>query len=96
MRELAQKMGVHPSLIGQIEGGQNTTTKTLEAFVTACGATLTVSFDAPRRAPAAPVDRLGLVGRFVAVLPSIPDDQLDSFVSELALWEKAESRRRSE
>ena len=79
LREAAPRCGLSYSMLAQIEKGQATTTPRLHAIRAGLG------MDA---AEAVPDDRAAIMARFRAVLPHIPEEELDVFIHELALWEK--------
>lgn len=77
-------------LIEKVEKGQNTTIDTLNEVVVALGAQLIVRIEvAPphvlRRL--APVDRLAVAARLLAVLPRLPDVVVDGLLQDIAVWE---------
>lgn len=79
-REAAALAGVSYQLISQIETGRvNTTVDTIEAIADALGIELVLVSEGSRP---------GVARRFLAVLPNIPEEELDVFVHELALWER--------
>lgn len=93
LREAAPLCGVKFSTLGQIENGTiNTTLDTLEAIVTGLGANVSVELTP---GPAIPAERRAVLNRFATVLPYVPDDHLDVFLAELALWERRYAPRSS-
>lgn len=84
-RELARQAGVSHQLISQIENGiVNTTLDTLDAIWNTLDLDGTLD-PSGSRAPVAE--------RFAAVLPHIPDEELEVFLHELALWERRYGRQ---
>jgi transcriptional regulator with XRE-family HTH domain len=84
LRELGARAGLSHSAIDFIERGErNTTIDTLEGLASALGVALDLS---TRTGEADP--RQGVMDRFRAILPHVPEDDLDVFVHELALWER--------
>lgn len=95
LREAAPLCGVSYQMLGQIENGQNTTVDTLEKIVRGLGASVTVALaeaetmQTPRPIPA---DRRAVVERFLSVLPGIPQEEIDVFLHQVAVWERRHGR----
>lgn len=86
LREAASRCGVSFQMLGQIEKGQNTTIDRIEAIIEGLGggASLAVS----EASEPLPESRRAIAARFLKILPNIPDEELDVFIHELALWER--------
>jgi transcriptional regulator with XRE-family HTH domain len=90
LREAAPKCGLSYQMLGQIERGTPTTTTRLQAIAEGLGVAwaITVPDDEPAAAQPGDPLRAALLARFAAIAPYIPDEELDIFVHELALWER--------
>ena len=84
-------------MLGQIEtGAANTTLDVVDSVAAALGVTVhavvtDIGIPAPKPTPA---HRRAIAERFLQILPSLPDDELDVFIHELALWERRYSEKR--
>jgi transcriptional regulator with XRE-family HTH domain len=96
LREAAPRCGVSFQMLGQIEKhGQNTTLERVEAIVQGLEATVQVKIvvmeaEGPElSAEAVPVGRRRAIAeRVLAVLPSVPDEEIDVFLHTVGLWER--------
>lgn len=93
LREAAVKCGLSFAMLSMIEKhGQNTTLDKIEKIVNGLGGRLVISAgDDDNAATATEADdapRVEVGRRFARILPRIPDEELDVFVHELALWER--------
>lgn len=97
LREAAPRCGVQFTTLGQIEAGANTTLETLEKVVTGLGGVVDVEVRDLRDAvlpppPKVPPHRQGIAHRMLAILPHIPDDEMDVLLAQVALWERRYGR----
>lgn len=84
-REAAERSGVSYQLISQIErGAVNTTVDTVAQICEQLG----LEVDVHAAQPTVSESRRALAERFLAVLPALPQEDLDVFVHEIALWER--------
>jgi transcriptional regulator with XRE-family HTH domain len=92
LRQVAPKAGISYSMLAQIErGGTNTTLDVVDAVAMALGIEIRAAVvgEGEVSAPVPiPATRRALAERFLRVLPSLPDDDLDVFIHEIALWER--------
>lgn len=94
-REAADGGPLKRAMLNHVELGQETTTiDKLEALVARLGGSIEVKIDQESDsdrdvAPTPDIGRKrqGLARRFLAILPFIPDEELDVFVHEVRLWE---------
>jgi transcriptional regulator with XRE-family HTH domain len=87
LRDLATKVGLTHAAIDHIENGRrNTTVDTLSKIAEALDTSIDVVVADIGGPPLS--GREAVLRRFSAILPNIPDDELDVFVHELALWER--------
>ena len=86
LREAAPKCGVSFTTLDQLERGVlNTTLDTLAKVGRGLGAE--ARFDMTIAA-ALPPERRAIANRFLSVLPHVPQEEIDVFLHELALWER--------
>jgi transcriptional regulator with XRE-family HTH domain len=94
LREAAARCGVSYQMLGQIElHGQNTTLERVDSIVSGLDAMVDMKIVVPEvagPAPSAvhvPVERRAIAERVLAILPAIPDEELDVFLHTVGLWE---------
>lgn len=89
LQEAAGRANLSFQLLSQIErDGQATTTEKLLDLVAVLGGRIEI-VDAQAPAPLQiPEARAEIARSFVAVLPFIPDEEIEVFMYELALWHR--------
>lgn len=84
LRELAEKAALSHSAVDNIEHGrQNVTLDTLQTVARALGLEVDVEV-----VGAEPGPRDVVIARVARILPRLPDEDLDVFLHEVALWER--------
>lgn len=86
LRAAAPRCGLSYQMLAQIEAGTPTTTEKLAAIAQGLGVEIDVRVGGasePRVPGAEPV-----VDRFAAIVPRLPQEDLEVFLHELALWER--------
>ena len=82
LREAATRAGYSHASIDNVENGrQNVTIDTLQALASTLGVSLEITTSKP-----GPRDEI--VARVARIMPLLPDEDVDVFVHELALWER--------
>ncbi len=97
LREAEPHVGVKFSTLQQLEAGANTTLETLDKVVSGLGGRVDVDICDLRDAvlpppPKVPPHRQGIAHRMLAILPHIPDDEMDVLLAQVALWERRYGR----